>query len=260
MAPVTTASAAVTASAALGAATAATPAASAGPAAQVTAPLRILLGPDSNVCGITVPPSRAGSTGKKTGRKLGLIVWLHGGMRSQNREKGAAAHTAILPFIDPARYYVCSPSAFSGQEWLTPSGLAHVEGIITYMLAHYPIDVRDINLVGVSDGSLGVIAYSLQGKYSPNRRVLISTFPQIVIEPQNLAGQERFKTGTWDFFQGGHDRLFPVSQVLPVLQAWEKSYANAHLHYFPDGEHDFSFFAQNAGALLRGIFAKKTGG
>ena len=220
---------------------------------------RIRLGPDSIACGISVPAQAQG----KPRRKPGLIVWLHGGMGSRNREKGFEAHRAILPFLDPGAYYVCSPSAYGGQEWPTPQGIAHIDALIDYMAAHYAFDTADINLVGVSDGNLGVIAYSLQGKRALHRRVLISSAPQLVLPLESLPGQARFGTGTWDFLQGGRDRLFPPDQVVPYLQQWEKLYPNAHLHYFPDGEHDFSYYSNSAAALLKSLFSagkpKRTG-
>ncbi len=224
----------------------------AAPAGNESPPaLRISLGPDSNVCGITVPAVKPAHT-------IGLIVWLHGGMRSGNREKGAEAHRALLPFVNPKSFYLCSPSAFGGEDWLSPKGQEHIDNLIDYMLSHYPINPADVNLVGVSDGTLGVIAYSAQAKRPIHRRVLISCYPQIVIPPASLPGRPQFATGTWDFLQGGHDRLFPVQEVLPYLQRWESLYPNAHLHYFPEGEHDFSYYVANAADLLKGFFLPVT--
>lgn len=214
---------------------------------QASATYLVKIGADSNLCGITTPSV-------KPAHKIGLIVWLHGGMRSANHEKGAEAHRAILPFINPKAYYLCSPSAFGGEDWLTPKGQAHIEALIDYMFAHYPIDRSNINMVGVSDGTLGVIVYSAQGKRELRRRVLISCFPQIVLPAESLGGRPKFATGTWDFLQGGQDRLFPVDQVLPYLKRWETLYPNAHLHYFPEGEHDYSFYATHAQQLLTGFF------
>jgi pimeloyl-ACP methyl ester carboxylesterase len=209
---------------------------------------RVELGPDHNVCGITVPL-------RKPAHKIGLIVWFHGGMRSQNREKGLEAHRALLSFVDPAAYYFCSPSAFAGADWLSPEAMAHTEILIDYMLAHYPVDPHNLNLVGVSDGNLAVIRYSMDGKRPVRRRLLISSAPQIVLPPENLAAQKRFAAGSWDFFQGGRDRLFPVDQVLPYLQQWEKTFPNVRVHYYPDGEHDFSYYSSNALDSLKSIFS-----
>jgi hypothetical protein len=211
--------------------------------------LHLSLGPDSNACGITLPARIKGAP-----RKPGLIIWLHGGMRGQNRSKGLEAHRALIPFLDAGRYILASPSAFGGAEWPTSLGIAHIDALIDHVAAHYDFDAGDINLVGVSDGNLGVIAYSLQGKREPHRRVLISSAPQLVLPMESLRGQARFTQGSWDFLQGGRDRLFPPDQVIPYLKEWESLYPNAHLHFFPEGEHDFSFYSENAADLLKGLF------
>lgn len=228
----------------------------AGPPARGFAPgapvptSHIRLGPDSNACGITPPrggPPRRG--------KAGLVVWLHGGMRSADREKGFEAHRAWLPYLPPRRYWLCGPSAYGGAEWTTPAGLAHIEGLIAHMLAAYPIDSTDISLVGVSDGCLGVIAYSLAGRHVPRRRVLISSAPQLVLPAERMAGIPRFALGRWDFLQGGQDRLFPSDRVFPYLQRFAEAYPNAAVHRFPDGEHDFSWYSAHARDTLMALFA-----
>jgi hypothetical protein len=222
------------------------------PSAPPEAPptLHVRIGPDSNACGISLPaggPPRPG--------KAGLIVWLHGGMRSGNREKGFDAHRGWLAYLPARRYYVCSPSAYGGADWLSPQGQGHIEALIGHMLAAYPIDPGDISMVGVSDGSLGVIAYTLQGSRPLRERVLISSAPQLVVPAESLPGQARFSQGAWDFVQGGKDRLFPAEQVLPYLERFRSLYPNARVHAFPEGEHDFSWYAEHAPGLLRGFFA-----
>ena len=215
--------------------------------------LRVRIGPDGNACGISIPAPRPSGAGRNAKRPL--IVWLHGGMRSRNPEKGFEAHRALTRFVGPSDYYLCSPSAFLDQEWTRPQGIAHVDALIDYVVSKYPVDAEDITLVGVSDGCLGVIAYCMQGKREIRRRVLISSAPQLVIPLENLAGQAGFAKGTWDFFQGGQDRLFPSEQVVPYLREWERLYPNAHLHFYPEGEHDFSFYAEHAAEALRSVFS-----
>lgn len=218
---------------------------------QAPPALHVRIGPDGNACGISLPAG-----GAPKGRKAGLIVWLHGGMRSANREKGLEAHRGWLAYLPARRYYVCSPSAYGGADWLTPQGQGHIEALIGHMLESYPIDPADISMIGVSDGSLGVIAYSLRGSRPLRQRVLISSAPQLVLPAENLPGQARFSQGTWDFVQGGKDRLFPADQVMPYLDRFHALYPNARVHAFPEGEHDFSWYAEHVPDLLRGFFAE----
>jgi pimeloyl-ACP methyl ester carboxylesterase len=230
--------------------------AAAAPAGARTGPASSIIRlADGNVCGITAPSAPRAQAGP-AGKRVGLIIWFHGGMRSRNREKGAHAQLALVPFLEPDSYCLASPSAFAGEDWLSPQGLEHTEALIDYLIAHFPVDTGDINLAGVSDGCLAVIRYSLEGKRGIRRRVLISAYPQLVVTPQSLAaGKNRIATGSWDFLQGGKDRLFPVAEVIPFLREWEKSFSNSRLHYFPDGEHDFGYYAQKAPELLRNLFS-----
>jgi pimeloyl-ACP methyl ester carboxylesterase len=134
--------------------------------------------------------------------------------------------------------------------------MAHIELLIDYMLKNYPIDAGDVNMVGVSDGCLGVVSYSLQGSRPLRHRVLISSAPQLVLPMESLPGQARFSQGTWDFVQGGKDRLFPADQVFPYLSQFHALYPNSRVHAFPEGEHDFSWYIENAPDLLRTFFAE----
>jgi len=84
--------------------------------------------------------------------------------------------------------------------------------------------------------------------------VLISSAPQLVLPLESLPGQARFTQGSWDFVQGGKDRLFPAEQVFPYLSQFRALYPNARVHAFPEGEHDFSWYAGHAPDLLRTFF------
>lgn len=224
--------------------------------------LRFEVGPERIVCGVTAPDAAtAGKSTRKIGRPaLGLIVWFHGGMRSPNREKGLEAHRPLLSFVDSEAYVLASPSAFAGRDWLVPAALLTTDALIDSLLSLYPIDPADISLVGVSDGSLAVIRYGLEGRRSIRRKVLVSSLPQLALSPQDLSARRRLAEGRWDFLQGGKDRLFPARNVAPFLREWERVYPNAHLHWFPDGEHDFGYYANHAPDLLRDLLKPATAG
>lgn len=224
--------------------------------------LRVRVGPDSNACGITPPAgwNAGGTAGKKASGNRPLVIWLHGGMRSRNMEKGFEAHRALLSFVPPSAYWLASPSAYLENEWTRPQGIAHIEALIAYMASRYSVDTSDISMVGVSDGCLGVIAYAIQGKRAIGRRILVSSAPQLVLDADALPGQKGFAKGRWDFLQGGRDRLFPPDKVVPYLKRWEGLYPNAHLHYFPEGEHDFGYYAGKAPDLLKALLLPQKGG
>lgn len=95
---------------------------------------------------------------------------------------------------------------------------------------------------GKPKGKRGLILWLHGGMRSPNSEKGFEAHP-------------RLSQGSWDFLQGCRDRLFPADQVVPHLRRWEALHPNARLHYFPDGEHDFSFYAAQAPDLLKGLFS-----
>ena len=208
----------------------------------------VTLGPNHNLCGITVPANPE--------KPSGLIIWFHGGMRTTNKDKGSQAHLALLPFIDSGRYYLASPSAFQGEDWLSLKGMENTEALITYMLKTYSIDKNNISLIGVSDGCLGVIHYSLRAKHPVKKRLLFSCLPQLILKEKDLREQKVLYQGSWHFFQGGKDRLFPGEKALPFLKYWEQTVPGTEIHWYPEGLHDFSYFAGHAGEAIRDILGK----
>lgn len=208
-------------------------------------PLRLKLGPDSNACGIILP---------KPLKSRPVIMWLHGGMRSQNTVKGWEAWRALLPFLKPGAYFLCSPSAYMGADWLSPEGLAHMDTLLSYLARNYPARLDDLILIGVSDGCLGVLRYAREGMRKPKRFVMFSSYPPLAVNPDDLLKDPVYAFTRWDVFQGGRDRLFPTDQVFPLLQAWAKANTKVRLHLYPEGEHDFSWYAEHAEPEIKKLF------
>lgn len=230
---------------------AASPTPGASRSATVPPPTRLLLGPEKILCGVTAPASGSPAHGSGRDRRLGLILWFHGGMRGPNREKGLEAHRPLLDFVDPSAHVLASPSAFAGRDWLSPGALATTEALIDTLLSLHSIDPGNIRLIGVSDGSLAVLRYGRGGRRRSQALIMVSSLPQLAVPPGDLHGDMRIAEGRWNFLQGGRDRLFPKAYVVPYLREWVKLYPVSRLHYFPEGEHDFSWYATHASPLLR---------
>jgi pimeloyl-ACP methyl ester carboxylesterase len=208
-------------------------------------PLKIRVGPDGNACGLMAPNPPA---------QRGIILWLHGGMRSENHEKGWEAWRALPPFLKPGSYYLCSPSAYAGADWLSPEGVAHIDALLDTVAKLYPVRMERFILVGVSDGCLGALRYAQAGKRKPARFILFSVFPNLAVDQNDLRSLPVFSKTRWDIFQGGRDRLFPSQLVFPALRDWSQGNPKVRLHLYPEGEHDFSWYIEHAGPEIRGLF------
>jgi len=237
-------------------ATGTVPAVNGGAAKTWSEPVRFHLGSDSNACAILAPgksPLVKGGSVKKP-----LYLWLHGGMRSQKREKGWTAYEGLLPFVNPGSAYLASPSAYAGSDWLSPEGLSHIEALLDHLEKNTKADLSNWILVGVSDGCLGALRYVRDGKRKPGKVVLISVLPQLVTTSEELKIVPAYREDsriTWEIFQGEKDRLFSSEQTFPILQEWANRNHHVHLHLEKNGEHDFSWWVKHSGRELHQVFS-----
>jgi pimeloyl-ACP methyl ester carboxylesterase len=223
----------------------------AGPAKMEWDSLQIRVGSQASAAGIWAQ--------KKSSKKpMGLMVWMHGGMQGPNCEKGLQAGKALLPWVSGQNVVVASPSACGARNWLSDAGLEAMESLIDSAMKRFPIDRSRIDLVGVSDGGFGVAHYSLKGKRTIARRVLVSTHVGAWIPAQSISEvAPQFSQGSWLFLQGGADKNFPGEATRPWIQAFCAQVPRATLVWEPQGEHDLSWWVKNRPEQLRTAFTAK---
>lgn len=175
-----------------------------------------------------------------------VIVWLHGGMGSRHCEKGLTAGLALQDTALQVNAWVVSPSACGENHWLK-AGTALVDAMLDSLEQREGIRVDSIKLVGVSDGGLGVAAYSVQGRRQVTRRILVSTFLGLVADPSYLASQPKARRGAWLFLQGGADRLYPATQTTPWMREFCSHLGSLQclVRIDPLGQHDWTWWLQN---------------
>ncbi len=175
-----------------------------------------------------------------------VFVWFHGGMQSAKCAKGYEAGKAMLPFLKNSRReaIVASASACKENHWLSREALFAVDGALDSAEARLGVRIDTVSLVGVSDGGLGVLGYSLYGRRVVESRLLVSTNLASVSDAANLARARRLRNGTWTFLQGGNDRLYPSSRTLPWLDAFCRIIGKScRIRFDESGEHDWSWWS-----------------
>lgn len=170
-----------------------------------------------------------------------VAVWFHGGMTSGNCEKGLVAASDFSSLVPG--YTVMSASACHDRHWVTPAAVNWVDAALDSIAArrHSPVDT--VYLIGVSDGALGVIFYSMHGKRRAVARVLVSSFGGSLGNATAIARSLSTRGGSWRFVQGGNDRLYPVSMSVPWIEEFCRGVrTGCDLKYDPAGEHDWSYW------------------
>ena len=187
--------------------------------------------------------------------KADVVVWFHGGMTSGNCEKGLVAgddFSKLYPDV-----IVVSASACRNDHWATGSMMAVIDAALDSIAVRRNAPVEEVSLVGVSDGALGVLIYSMHGKRRMKDRLLASSFGKLLGDARALAGTNapRMRAGRWRFLQGGNDRLFPVTEAKPWIEDFcRELQADCVLRFDPAGEHDWSYWREKHPDWIRESF------
>ena len=201
--------------------------------------------PDSlliDVCGTGSSfQSPAGIWWPKKLKKASVVVWFHGGMSSGNCAKGLVAG-ADFAELYPEKIVV-SVSACRENHWVTKAAINAVDAALDSVAAKRGAPVEHVSLVGVSDGSLGVLVYSLEGRRAVDDRLLMSSFGAFLGGAVELAAPKKMQVGRFRFLQGGKDRLYLSDQTVPWITEFCKAVqVDCELRFDPEGEHDWNYW------------------
>ena len=195
-------------------------------------------------------PSPVGVWAPKDTKAAQVVVWFHGGMTSSRCDKGLEAGEGFSKFAPGA--VVASPSACGERNWASEFGVKITDAALDSLEKRLGKKISEVALVGVSDGALGVVSYSLYGRRSVKTRLLISSFLEPFGSPKRLASEPKLKGGSWTFLQGASDRLYPSERTFPWLSEFCKAESiRCTLHFDNAGEHDWSYWAEKRAAWLR---------
>lgn len=173
-----------------------------------------------------------------------VVVWFHGGMSSGNCQKGLVAGDDLARMLP--NFTVVSPSACRQNHWVSADAVDWVDAVLDSVAARRRSPVDTVYLIGVSDGGLGVMTYSLEGRRKVLSRVLISSFGKMLGDAEPLSRRSGFRSGRWLFIQGGADRLYPSREIVPWIETFCKNVGvECDLRYDPKGEHDWSYWKLN---------------
>lgn len=217
-------------------------------------------GQDANsVAPLSLKKSSAGiwnlkgkSKGSNKSEHRRVAVWFHGGMTSSNCSKGLVAGDDLAKMLPD--FIVVSVSACLENHWVTPVAVGWVDAALDSVAARRGALVDEVYLVGISDGALGVLAYSIWGKRRVDSRVLMSSYGAAFGEASEVAAIPRLKTGRWRFIQGGADRLYPADVTVPWITRFcdevgavengnlKAELGRCDLKFDPNGEHDWSYW------------------
>ena len=170
-----------------------------------------------------------------------VAVWFHGGMSSGNCEKGLVAGRDFSEMFPG--FTTVSVSACKNNHWVTRTAVEWVDAALDSVAARRGVPVDSVHLVGISDGGLGVVAYTSWGGRGQRSRLLMSTYGPALGHAEDVALQLKSRRGRWLFLQGGSDRLYPARETT----TWNGLFcqnvgSECDMRFDPEGEHDWSYW------------------
>ena len=176
-------------------------------------------------------------------------------MTSGNCQKGLVAGSDLSKMLPS--YTVISASACKQDHWVEPTTIQAVDESLDALAKRQNKSIDTVSLVGISDGSLGVIAYSMWGKRKIKNRILMSSYGATLGPATQVAAQPPIKNGNWRFIQGGKDRLYPAEAALPWIQEFCQNIGTScDLKFDPQGEHDWSYWQNKHADWILEFFSK----
>lgn len=173
-----------------------------------------------------------------------VYLWFHGGMTSSNCAKGLIAGADFAELHPEA--IVISTSACKANHWWTATTAPIADAALDSLEKRVGATIKEVSLVGVSDGGMGIFAYSLYGKRSIKSRLFISANGSLLGPAETIAKEPKLHTGKYRFLQGGADRLYSPAETVPWVESFCKAVqVDCELKYDPQGEHDWSYWKEN---------------
>ncbi|HMD69290.1 MAG TPA: dienelactone hydrolase family protein, partial [Chitinivibrionales bacterium] len=178
-----------------------------------------------------------------------LIVYLHGGTGTELTTKGELAYAMLSSLADTFNLFLASPSANRYAPWWSPAGMSRILQTVRFMTLCYPINRDKIFLAGVSDGATGcycaanTICDPFAGFIAISGYGGMLASLGMTINPQNLMQRPILN------INAGHDRIYPLQQVLQFLSWLEQNGVNVEHREYPDEEHGFDYRQREYGNL-----------
>lgn len=171
--------------------------------------LDTLVAPDGSKAGLWVP---------KSGKKLPLVVWLHGGLGANNPSKGiAAASNMRAVWGDSGAFALLAPSAWPASPWWSEDAARRIEELVAKAAKTPGVDASRLILAGTSDGGSGSLWLSVRLRQDLKTRLkgaAIWSADPSVMEMRGIAWNPALLQGTalrWT--AGTKDRLYPVERI-----------------------------------------------
>ena len=188
-------------------------------------------------------------------------MYLHGGVSRPKRENGQFWRTEDRITREDA--IVVTPSGWAESLWWQESQIENFVGILNDLKRIYNVDENRVFLLGVSDGATGAFYHAFKATTPWAAFLLFNGHPVVLANPASDVDGDMHVTNLRNkplfVINGGRDRLYPTSSVLPFLRLFRE--AGVAIDFRPQEEagHDMSWWDAEVDAMdqFMGMYTRR---
>ena len=191
-------------------------------------------------------------------RRYPVRVYLHGGVSRPRRDEAAwwrnqeryARGDAIVLF----------PESWRETMWWQASQIENLAGVVNDLKRTYNVDENQVHLLGVSDGGTGAFYHAFKAPTPWAGFVSFNGHPAVLASASTAADGQMHVANLRNkpFFavNGGQDRLYPISSVVPFLQLFVNAGVYVEFRPRPEAGHDMQWWDEESPRLDAFIVAQ----
>ena len=191
-------------------------------------------------------------------RRYPVRVYLHGGVSRPRRDEAAwwrnqeryARGDAIVLF----------PESWRETMWWQASQIENLAGVVNDLKRTYNVDENQVHLLGVSDGGTGAFYHAFKAPTPWAGFVSFNGHPAVLASPSTAADGWMYVPNLRNkpFFvvNGGQDRLYPISSVVPFLQLFVNAGVQIDFRPRPEAGHNMQWWDEESPRLDAFIVAQ----
>ncbi len=175
-------------------------------------------------------------------------VYLHGGVSRPRRDEAAWWRNQERYARDDA--IVLFPESWRETMWWQASQIENLAGVVNDLKRTYNVDENQVHLLGVSDGGTGAFYHAFKAPTPWAGFVSFNGHPAVLASPSTAADGQMHVTNLRNkpFFavNGGQDRLYPISSVVPFLQLFVNAGVYVDFRPRPEAGHNMQWWDEES--------------
>lgn len=177
--------------------------------------------------------------------------YLHGGISRPDPGEGGG-WVRNLDRLSTEDHLLVAPLSWSESPWWQERQVENLRGILEEVRATWNVDPNRVHVLGVSDGGTGAYFLAFRDPTPWSSFLPFIGSPSVLLNP-GVAADGRMHPGNLKnrplfIVNGDRDRLYPVSSVLPWIEAFQALGVDHDFRPQPGG-HDLDFWPAQAGAI-----------